>query len=196
MIFFIKNILYCFPDDPNLTTWARIRYWEERTPIHRTYHITSSTVHVSDGPRTETGAEHLCLGVLHSTDAEASIGRTRAKIGRGVCLSKEDDGIWVYNLSDHPIFVHSCNDPFSVRRLAPKHCVNAFSTLADLTPRKQCPCSRAIPGPVDHRALRISFAKGWGPGYKRLDVTQCPCWLEVLLRRVEEARAPPLPPKA
>lgn len=29
--------------------------------------------------------------------------------------------------------------------------------------------------------MRISFAKGWGPNYSRLEVISCPCWLEVLL---------------
>lgn len=36
-------------------------------------------------------------------------------------------------------------------------------------------------GPVDNYSVRISFAKGWGPNYSRLEVISCPCWLEVLL---------------
>ena len=36
-------------------------------------------------------------------------------------------------------------------------------------------------GPFDPNALRISFAKGWGPKYSRQFITSCPCWVEVLL---------------
>lgn len=38
-------------------------------------------------------------------------------------------------------------------------------------------------GPVDFYSVRISFCKGWGIGYSRLEVISCPCWLEVLLSR-------------
>jgi len=34
-------------------------------------------------------------------------------------------------------------------------------------------------GPVDYFSIKISFAKGWGPAYKRQDIMGCPCWLEV-----------------
>lgn len=36
-------------------------------------------------------------------------------------------------------------------------------------------------GPVDVNSVRISFLKGWGQTYKRMDLKSCPCWLEVLL---------------
>lgn len=29
--------------------------------------------------------------------------------------------------------------------------------------------------------IRVSFAKGWGQGYRRTFITQCPCWLECFL---------------
>ncbi len=36
-------------------------------------------------------------------------------------------------------------------------------------------------GPYDPYSVSISFCKGWGKGFKRQDVTLCPCWLQVCL---------------
>ncbi|CAH2040092.1 unnamed protein product, partial [Iphiclides podalirius] len=108
--------------------------------------------------------------------------KTRAKIGLGVTLSLEPDGVWLYNRSQEPVFVSSpALDAAAARallvwRVAPGHCLCVFDPAAP--PAPLCP---PHVGPVDPRSVRISFAKGWGPKYSRRDVTACPCWLEVLL---------------
>lgn len=141
-------------------------------------------------------------------------------------MSRESDGIWIYNRSLQPVFVHSptLNDLDSrsllVYRVPPGHCLRAFDhikyvrqliisiSLKSCTSfvesfRSNCSCilfvsisfNRAAResfswlnkiagnemGPIDNYSLRISFVKGWGPNYSRLEVISCPCWLEVLL---------------
>lgn len=136
----------------------------------------------------------LCLATLADNhNAPSVVQRTRSKIGLGLTLSQEADGVWAYNRSESPIFVHSptLDDPESrtllVCRVPPGFCLNIFDRAKIL----QLPYSGgggsqaagfvASTGPVDINSVRISFAKGWGPKYSRQEVTSCPCWLEVLL---------------
>ena len=122
---------------------------------------------------------------------------TPLSLAAGVTLSKEEDGVWAYNRSENPIFVNSptLDDPESrtllVYRVPPGHCLNIFraDTSSQHWERWRRCNEAAHSGPVDSHAVRISFAKGWGPKYSRQEVTACPCWLEVLLQR------PPPPPR-
>ena len=99
--------------------------------------------------------------------------------------------MWLYNRSDHPVFVHSptldhphpTSRTFLVHKLLPGYSLKVFDYLVSkyyqsLTDGGGC---EGNGGPVDPRAVRISFAKGWGPHYSRQFVTSCPCWLEILL---------------
>ncbi|AWP01401.1 hypothetical protein SMAX5B_012337 [Scophthalmus maximus] len=122
-----------------------------------------------------------------SSSSSSSVQQIRSKIGFGIVLSREPDGVWVYNRSQHPVFVHSPTlDPPSARGLSVKRVMPGFSLKVfdyersswmaehDVKPESQ-------EGPWDPHSVRISFAKGWGPCYSRQFITSCPCWLEVLL---------------
>lgn len=89
--------------------------------------------------------------------------------------------IWVYNRSEHPIFVNSLTlEASSPTRVPAEHCLCVF----DLSQAAQRRFGWHMPqiGPVDINSIRISFAKGWGGNkYTRTEITACPCWLEVLL---------------
>lgn len=91
----------------------------------------------------------------------------------------------MYNRSDNPIFVNSltldsADSPSLPTRVPAEQCLCVYDPqkAAHLT----CGWDFTTPfGPVDPNSIRISFAKGWGPYYKRQEITSCPCWLEILL---------------
>ncbi|KAM6981066.1 mothers against decapentaplegic homolog 6a [Aplochiton taeniatus] len=119
--------------------------------------------------------------------AGSCVQRTRSKIGFGIVLSQEPDGVWVYNRSQHPVFIHSptLDVPnargLTVKRVMPGYSLKVFdyersSWIVQASMEPDCQ-----EGPYDPHSVRISFAKGWGPCYSRQFITSCPCWLEVLL---------------
>lgn len=167
--------------------WCRLAYWELATRVGRQFSVEPESVNVFTCLPHGDG---LCLATLAQTapgPPPDAVRRTRLKIGLGVTLSTEPDGVWVYNRSENPIFVNSptLDDPDSrtllVYRVPSGHCLNIFDrTKPNKRIYYRSNCSPS--GPVDPNSVRISFAKGWGPKYSRQEVTSCPCWLEVLLK--------------
>ncbi|KAI8421294.1 hypothetical protein MSG28_008330 [Choristoneura fumiferana] len=167
------------------TEWCRLAYWELAQRVGRQFRVRVRAVDVFGGSGAGPGLSGLCLDALdpRAENAQAEqVRKIRSKIGLGVTLSLESDGVWLYNRSQEPVFVSSpaldaaAAKALLVWRVAPGHCLCIFDPS---TP----PPAISLPhvGPVDPRSVRISFAKGWGPKYSRRDVTACPCWLEVLL---------------
>ncbi|KAF6203743.1 hypothetical protein GE061_002077 [Apolygus lucorum] len=173
-------------DEENRCTnhWCKLAYWELAQRVGPQYPVEEETVNVFWDLLQGDG---LCLATLAQKQADSTndVKRARDKIGKGVTLSREDDGVWAYNRSECPMFVNSpaLEDPDSrsylmVYRVPPGHCLNIYSEAA----RRRTPTvSRPHFGPVDPNSVRISFAKGWGPKYSRQEVTSCPTWLEILL---------------
>ncbi|XP_078040831.1 daughters against dpp [Augochlora pura] len=172
--------------------WCTLAYWELGGRVGRLYPVEPSTVNVFDSLHDGDG---LCLAKLAENHVPPpAVQKTRSKIGLGVMLSQESDGVWAYNRSESPIFVNSptLDDPESrtllVYRVPPGFCLNIFDRTKILqlpygsgTVRATSQAAGFASGPVDINSVRISFAKGWGPKYARQEVTSCPCWLEVLL---------------
>ncbi|XP_063926160.1 mothers against decapentaplegic homolog 6 isoform X2 [Zophobas morio] len=173
------------PEDSfrNPSEWCRLAYWELAQRVGPLYPVEAPAVNVfgdvpyCDGLSLETLSQHNC-------NAPESVRHGRCKIGLGVTLSHEGGSVWVYNRSDNPIFVNSltldsADSPLPTR-------VPAEQCLCVYDPKKAahrtCGWDFTTPfGPVDPNSIRISFAKGWGPCYKRQEITSCPCWLEILL---------------
>ncbi|KAM4013960.1 mothers against decapentaplegic homolog 6-like isoform 1-T3 [Anomaloglossus baeobatrachus] len=161
--------------------WCKLAYWEHRTRVGRLYSVTQPSVHIfHDLPK----ASGFCLGYLGSEPRNETVKRTRKKIGLGLVLSHEQGEVWVYNQSEHPIFINSPTLAAvtargqAVCKVLPGYSIKVFDTeiAANLLGR-----SDLGDGPYDPHSVRISFAKGWGACYSRQFITSCPCWLEILL---------------
>lgn len=171
------------PDALKQSHWCNVAYWEHRTRVGRLYTVYEQSVSIFyDLPQ----GNGFCLGQLNLENRSETVRRTRSKIGYGILLSKEPDGVWAYNRSEHPIFVNSptldvpnCRT-LIVRKVMPGYSIKVFdyekSCLLQHTTDLDYP-----DGPYDPNSVRISFAKGWGPCYSRQFITSCPCWLEILL---------------
>ncbi|XP_029431230.1 mothers against decapentaplegic homolog 6 [Rhinatrema bivittatum] len=168
--------------------WCRVAYWEHRTRVGRLYAVHEPSVCIFyDLPQ----GNGFCLGQLTPEHRSETVERTRSKIGFGILLSRESDGVWAYNRSEHPIFVNSptlgvpnCRT-LLVRKVLPGYSIKVFDY------EKSCLLRHVgeldyMDGPYDPNSVRISFAKGWGPSYSRQFITSCPCWLEVLLHSKRE----------
>ncbi|XP_067832159.1 mothers against decapentaplegic homolog 6-like [Heptranchias perlo] len=163
--------------------WCSVAYWEHRTRVGRLYAVHEPSVSIfCDLPQ----GNGFCLGHLHVDHRHEMVKRTRGKIGGGILLSKERDGVWAYNRSEHPIFVNSPtlgvphSRTLSVHKVFPGYSVKVFDYEKSCA-LQQTASSDFPDGPYDPNSVRISFAKGWGPCYSRQFVTSCPCWLEILL---------------
>ncbi|XP_040268665.1 mothers against decapentaplegic homolog 6-like [Bufo bufo] len=161
--------------------WCKLAYWEHRTRVGRLYSVTEPSVHIFyDLPK----ASGFCLGLLGLEPRNETVRRTQKKIGQGLVLSQEQGEVWVYNRSEHPIFINSptlatvCARGQAVHKVLPGYSIKVFDSekAADLSGR-----SDLRDGPCDTHSVRISFAKGWGACYSRQFITSCPCWLEILL---------------
>ncbi|XP_014347375.1 mothers against decapentaplegic homolog 6b isoform X2 [Latimeria chalumnae] len=171
------------PDAMKQCHWCNVAYWEHRTRVGRLYTVYEQSVSIFyDLPQ----GNGFCLGQLNLDNRSETVRRTRSKIGYGILLSKEPDGVWAYNRSEHPVFVNSptldipnCRT-LIVRKVMPGYSIKVFDY------EKSCLLQHTTDldyteGPFDPNSVRISFAKGWGPCYSRQFITSCPCWLEILL---------------
>ncbi|XP_058667339.1 mothers against decapentaplegic homolog 6 [Ammospiza caudacuta] len=171
------------PDAVKRSHWCNVAYWEHRTRVGRLYTVYEQSVSIFyDLPQ----GNGFCLGQLNLDNRSETVRRTRSKIGYGILLSKEPDGVWAYNRSEHPIFVNSptldipsCRT-LIVRKVMPGYSIKVFDYEKSCLLQHTAELDYAD-GPYDPNSVRISFAKGWGPCYSRQFITSCPCWLEILL---------------
>ncbi|KAF4803799.1 Mothers against decapentaplegic 7 [Turdus rufiventris] len=162
--------------------WCVVAYWEEKTRVGRLYSVQEPSLDIFyDLPQ----GNGFCLGQLNSDNKSQLVQKVRSKIGYGIQLTKEVDGVWVYNRSSYPIFIKSAtlDNPDSrtllVHKVFPGFSIKAFDYEKAYTLQR----------PNDHEftqqpwtgfTVQISFVKGWGQCYTRQFISSCPCWLEVI----------------
>ncbi|XP_013789665.1 mothers against decapentaplegic homolog 6-like [Limulus polyphemus] len=162
--------------------WCTLAYWELRCRAGRLFPVHKNGINVFyDLPQ----GNGLCLRTLTGGTTRESVIRSRQNIGLGITLWREGEGVWMYNRSQYPVFVNSPTldlpntRPLTVFKVLPGYSVKVFDF--EKSKYYQIVENAKLPdGPFDHNAVRISFAKGWGPNYSRQCVTACPCWLEVM----------------
>lgn len=162
--------------------WCVVAYWEEKTRVGRLYSVQEPSLDIFyDLPQ----GNGFCLGQLCSDNKSQLVQMVRAKIGYGIQLTREPDGVWVYNRSCYPIFIKSAtlDNPDSrtllVHKVFPGFSIKAFDYDK----------AGSLQRPNDHEftqqprtgfTVQISFVKGWGQCYTRQFISSCPCWLEVI----------------
>uniref|UniRef100_G3ULK3 Mothers against decapentaplegic homolog n=1 Tax=Loxodonta africana TaxID=9785 RepID=G3ULK3_LOXAF len=162
--------------------WCVVAYWEEKTRVGRLYCVQEPSLDIFyDLPQ----GNGFCLGQLNSDNKSQLVQKVRSKIGCGIQLTREVDGVWVYNRSSYPIFIKSAtlDNPDSrtllVHKVFPGFSIKAFDYEK----------AYSLQRPNDHEfmqqpwtgfTVQISFVKGWGQCYTRQFISSCPCWLEVI----------------
>ncbi|XP_029108755.1 mothers against decapentaplegic homolog 7 isoform X2 [Scleropages formosus] len=162
--------------------WCVVAYWEEKTRVGRLYSVQEPSLDIFyDLPQ----GNGFCLGQLNSDNKSQLVQMVRSKIGYGIQLTREQDGVWVYNRSCYPIFIKSAtlDNPDSrtllVHKVFPGFSIKAFDYEK----------AYSLQRPNDHEftqqprtgfTVQISFVKGWGQCYTRQFISSCPCWLEVI----------------
>nr|XP_023657969.1 mothers against decapentaplegic homolog 7-like isoform X1 [Paramormyrops kingsleyae] len=162
--------------------WCVVAYWEEKTRVGRLYSVQEPSLDIFyDLPQ----GNGFCLGQLSSENKSQLVEKVRSKIGYGIQLTREQDGVWVYNRSCYPIFIKSAtlDNPDSrtllVHKVFPGFSIKAFDYEK----------AGSLQRPNDHEfsqqprtdfTVQISFVKGWGQCYTRQFISSCPCWLEVI----------------
>jgi len=172
-------------DDDADKSWCTVAYWELRQRVGPLYAVRQPYVDVFSELVLGSG---LCLSQLQSTvnhRVDAAVLRARRKIGAGLVLSRESDTVWLYNRSEHPIFVGrslpSSSRSSTVDRVPPGFCLLVMD-LHRPPPPPACPAV-ADDGPSNRRSVHVSFGKGFGTDrYSRRTIHSCPCWIEILLR--------------
>ena len=168
-------------DDDVDRSWCTVAYWELRQRVGPLYTVRQPYVDVFSELVLGSG---LCLSQLHSTAAggnvDAAVLRARRKIGAGLVLSRESDGVWVYNRSQYPIFIGrpGTSTAPTVDRLPPGFCLRVTDCDDDHW-KPSCP----VDGPCNWHSVQISFGKGFATDrYSRRTIHSCPCWIEILLQ--------------
>ena len=193
--FFVAGWCYLNHEESLPTVWAKIAFWEKRTRIGAMQSVNKNDVIICNSshsvPSANDKLEVISLDKLDSKSECKQCHKQASKAANqnpfttsGVVLSHCNNGeVWLFNQDERPVFILSATlnfDPKSscpnVVRLDPGSCSCIFDPEAFPYHKKL-----AQNLPIDPYSIKVSLAKGFGPGYTRSQISSCPSWFEVLL---------------
>ncbi|EDO39628.1 predicted protein, partial [Nematostella vectensis] len=171
------------------SAWCVVAYWELNECIGPFYHGHQDVINIYE---TLPKPKGFCLaGLDRNQNVSDGTKRARNHVGFGLQLSREEDGIWIYNRSEYAVFANGTTFPYVTTTPSASQNITVtkvppgFSLKIYDYNHSPATC-RTFEGPQSWKvpeSVRISFAKGWGntssASYRRPVVTSCPCWLEI-----------------
>ena len=161
--------------------WLMLAYWEHEQRVGNMYHGYEDTINIYES-KSKGHRQGLCLKDLNRTcEMNDNTKIPFRNIGEGIQVSLEDGDIWVYNKSESPVFLngellqrlHHTDTP-RVDKLPSGYGRKVFDCNANVSTRQSLDKRRE-----EQHCLRVSFVKGFGRGYKRQTIMNCPCWIEM-----------------
>lgn len=171
--------------------WCTVSYYELKDRIGEEFHAVSSASTLTiDGYTDPSTADRFCLGVLSNVNRKPEVELTRRHIGRGIVLYNCGDEVFCECVSENPVFVQSpvCNIQndwhiATVVKIVPGCKIQIFNmnVLRHLLAESIRKGYEEVYHLTRICAIRLSLVKGWGAEYRRQNVLNTPCWIEIHL---------------
>ena len=170
--------------------WCYVAYWELNKRIGDFYEGFDEIINVYDGVSLPSWEGFRLSTLDRKADAPDVIKRVRKHVGLGLQLTREVDGVWLYNRSDYALFANGptlthdsstiAKHNIRVHKVPPGYSLKVYNYGQVPTVHRTHDKTRCLTLP---QTVRVSFAKGWGitdtNSYCRPFVTSCPCWIEI-----------------
>nr|XP_046908858.1 mothers against decapentaplegic homolog 6-like [Dermatophagoides farinae] len=194
------------PQRQRTKKWARISYWEFKERKITDINARNSIVFIGYNTTTadnDESMESISLSSLLSSTItnnnnneeqqikqERRMNHTRMRIGNGIALFHDSQqNVWIYNRSktcsifiESPLYSKSSSKSkmMNVVKVLPGHSIKAYDyQLSQQIQHYRSSSLQTTRKDID--SFRFSFVKGFGVNYKLNDITNCPCWMEVIL---------------
>ncbi|KAG9511271.1 Vacuolar protein sorting-associated protein 13D [Fragariocoptes setiger] len=193
----VSSLTRAFELDPNLINyetvdtrkWLSVLYYEYEVRLGEKF-TASEKVVIVDGFTDPGSPSRFCLGKITNCSRRLQSERVRQHIGPGIQLTYDLNGgeVYIECRSSSSIFVQSQvlniknnNDINHITRIQTGERVVIFEDRILAEQLRSATCFEEVFALTHACKIRLSFIKGWGPGYRKVTVMQTPCWIELQL---------------